>query len=105
MSRGFPGGARSKVGLPRIRSRYMATLKMTFTIPEDLAGEFLKRVPARNRSRYVAEAIRAKMREREQQLIQVCEIANAAPDVLALAQEFAGLPDDIAEPWTDAPVR
>ena len=83
----------------------MATRKMTFTIPEDLAGHLLKRVPARDRSRYVAEAIRTKMREREQQLIEACEIANAAPDVLALEQEFGQLPDDITEPWTDAPAR
>jgi hypothetical protein len=65
---------------------------MTFTIPEDLAGQFLKRVPARDRSRYVAEAIRSKLHEREQQLIHACDIANADPDVLALEQEFGSFP-------------
>ena len=73
-------------------------------IPDDLAG-LLKRVPARERSRYVAEAIGAKLREREQQLIRACEIANADPDILALEQDFGGLLDDITEPWTDAPSR
>lgn len=68
---------------------------MTFTIPDDLAGQLLKRVPARDRSRYVAEAIEAKLREREQQLIRACEIANADPHVLTLEQDFGALSDDI----------
>jgi hypothetical protein len=83
----------------------MATRKMTFTIPDDLAGQFLKRVPARDRSHYVAEAIRTKLSEREQQFIHACEIANADPDVLALEQDFGLLLDNITEPWTDAPAR
>ncbi len=78
---------------------------MTFTIPDDLAGQFLKRVQARERSRYVAEAIRTKLREREQQLIHACDIANADADVLVLEQDFGRLSDDIVEPWTDAPAR
>jgi hypothetical protein len=78
---------------------------MTFTIPEDVARQFLKRVPARERSRYVVEAIRTKLREREQQLIQACDIADADADVLMLEEEFGNLPDEVTEPWTDAPAR
>ena len=35
----------------------MATRKMTFSLPSGLAVQFLKRVPARERSRYVADAL------------------------------------------------
>ena len=85
----------------------MASRKMTFTIPEDLAGQFLKRVPAQDRSRYVTEAIAAKLREREDRLIRACEIANGQPDVLAIEQEWEALDitDPIEEPWNDAPTR
>jgi len=83
----------------------MASRKMTFTIPEDLATQLLKRVPARGRSRYVTEAIATRLRCRDEQLIRACEIANRDPDVLAVEQEWEMLPDEIAEPWTDAPAR
>jgi len=78
---------------------------MTFTLPDELAGQLLKRVPAQDRSRYVCEAIAAKLRERDEQLKRACEIANNAPDVLAVEQEWDALRDEIAEPWTDAPPR
>ena len=81
---------------------------MTFTLPEDLAGQLLRRIPARERSRYVAEAIDAKLRERERRLIRACEIANGEPDVLAIEREWGALSDEIdgvAEPWKDAPAR
>lgn len=50
--------------------------KLTFTLPQDLAVEFLRRVPASLRSQYVATAIADKLREREAQLVQACEAAN-----------------------------
>ena len=83
----------------------MASRKMTFTIPEDIAGQLLKRVPARDRSRYVSEAITASLRQREQQLIRACEIANLDPDVQAIEREWDALSEDIPEPWIDAPTR
>lgn len=83
----------------------MAHRKVTFSIPEDLALRFLRRVPARERSRYVAEALSEKLSERERQLIRSCDLANADPEVLAIEQEFDALPEEIAEPWTDASSR
>ena len=86
----------------------MASRKLTFTIPSDLASEFLKRVPAQDRSRYVADALAAKLRERDRRLIRACEVANADPDVLQIEQDFDGLADDLdqlAEAWDDAPSR
>ena len=86
----------------------MASRKMTFTIPDDLAGQLLKRVPAQDRSRYVAEAIASKLGERDRRLIHACRIANADPDIAAIEQEWEALrdkADSIAEPWDDAPAR
>jgi hypothetical protein len=78
---------------------------MTFTLPEDLAGRFLRRVPARERSRYVADALADKLAEREKRLIRACKIANQDPKVREIEREFDALTDEIAEPWDDAPTR
>jgi len=78
---------------------------MTFSLPQELASRFAKRVPARERSRYVAEAIAAKLSEREKRLIRACEIANADPGVREIEEEFDALTDEITEPWEDAETR
>jgi hypothetical protein len=86
----------------------MASRKMTFTIPDDVVVQFLRRVPARDRSRYVAEAIAAKLREREERVIRACEAANESPDVLAIEKEWdamADTADRVEEPWNVAPAR
>jgi hypothetical protein len=83
----------------------MAMRKMTFTLPEDLAGAFTKRVPARDRSRYVADALAEKLAEREKRLIHACEIANQDPQVREIELEFDALTDAMSEPWKDAPAR
>jgi ubiquinone biosynthesis protein UbiJ len=83
----------------------MATRKMTFTLPEDVAAKFIRRVPARDRSRYVAAALAEKLTEADRQLIHACEIANQDPEVAAIEREFDALPSEIAEPWSDAPAR
>jgi hypothetical protein len=71
----------------------MATRKMTFTIPEDLAAQFLRRVPSRGRSRYVTEAIATKLGEREERMIQACEVANNNADVLTIEQDWDAMMD------------
>ena len=83
----------------------MAARKMTFTLPEDLAARFTKRVPARDRSRYVAAALAEKLSEREKRLIRACEIVNADPAVREIEEEFDALKDPIAEPWENGPTR
>jgi hypothetical protein len=74
--------------------------KMTFTLPEDLAKRFIKRVPARKRSRFLAEALEDRLGERDRQLIRACEVANHDPEVRTIETEFASLPDDVTEPWS-----
>lgn len=83
----------------------MASRKMTFTLPEDIAVKFVRRVPARERSRYVAAALAEKLTEADRQLVRACEIANQDSEVAAIEQEFDSLPSEMAEPWTDAPAR
>jgi hypothetical protein len=83
----------------------MASRKMTFTLPDELASSFTRRVPARDRSRYVADAIAAKLADREKRLILACEIANQDPEVREIEQEFDALTDAMPEPWEDAAAR
>jgi hypothetical protein len=80
----------------------MAARKMTFTLPEVLALDFRRHVPARNRSRYVAEALRERLAERERRLIRSCTVANEDPDVQETEREFDALPDTVSEPWISA---
>jgi hypothetical protein len=80
----------------------MASRKFTFTLPPDLAALFVRRVPSAKRSQYVATAIAAKLREREEQLVQACEVANSSVDVLEIETSLDGLKDEsdrVQEPW------
>jgi metal-responsive CopG/Arc/MetJ family transcriptional regulator len=80
----------------------MASRKMTFTLPDDLASSFTRRVPARERSRYVADALADKLAEREKRLIQACEMANQDSQVREIELDFDALTDAMPEPWEDA---
>jgi hypothetical protein len=88
----------------------MPSRKMTFSLPDDVASTFTRRVPARDRSRYVADAIAEKLAEREKRLIQACEIANQDPDLREIERDFDAIVDAMPEPWedisrSDAPAR
>ena len=77
----------------------MAKKMMTFSVPEPLAVQFLRRVASRDRSRFVSEALAARLEERDAALIRACEIANQDVDLAEIEQEFDGLCDEMAEPW------
>jgi metal-responsive CopG/Arc/MetJ family transcriptional regulator len=79
----------------------MAIRKMTFSFPEDLAARFVRAVPSRNRSRYIADLIESKMHEREKMLIEACEAANLDPETREIEREMDALPDTMAEEWDD----
>ena len=83
----------------------MATRKMTFSLPTALAAQFIKRVSARERSRYVAEALAARLRERDQMLARRPKWPIAAGKVRAIEREFDKLESEILEPWDEAPSR
>jgi hypothetical protein len=77
----------------------MATRKMTFSVPEPLAAQLLRRVPSRDRSRFVSEALAARLKEGDIALIRACEIANQNVDVSRIEKEFDEIHDEIPEPW------
>ncbi|HXY25015.1 MAG TPA: hypothetical protein VEI73_10220 [Candidatus Acidoferrum sp.] len=72
---------------------------MTFTLPEDLARQFVRRVPARERSRYLAEALHEKLSARDRVLVESCAAANADPEVRAIEKEFDAITEEASEPW------
>jgi len=80
---------------------------MTFSLPTALAAQFVKRVSARHRSRYVAEALAVKPQEqeRDRMLARAAEEANRSRQVRAIEQEFDRLGAEPDESWDDAPVR
>jgi hypothetical protein len=83
----------------------MAVIKMTFSLPAELANQLVKRVPTRERSRFLARVLEKSLREDDELLIRSCLSANEDPDVRAIEQEWEQIPDTIKEPWSDAPAR
>jgi hypothetical protein len=77
----------------------MATRKMTFSLPEELARSLLKRVPARDRSRFLARALEKSLREQEASLVRACLAANGDPRAKAVETEWDRVQDEIEEPW------
>lgn len=80
----------------------MPSRKLTFTLPQELAIEFLRRVPASLRSQYVATAIADKLREREEQLVRACELANNSAHVRDIETSFDAFADEadrVQESW------
>ncbi len=80
----------------------MASRKLTFTLPQDLAAEFLRRVPSALRSQYVAAAIADKLREREEQFARACEAANNSADVREIENALDALAEEsdaVQESW------
>lgn len=78
---------------------------MTFSLPEKLAVELTRRVPARSRSHYVADAVARRLKDRDRLLARAAEVANRNRAVQGLERDFDALTDDMAEPWDDHPPR
>jgi len=78
---------------------------MTFTLPSDLADQFVRSVAPRQRSRYLAQALAQKLQERERKLVRACEIANRDPEVKAIEKEFDAISEGFREPGSDAKAR
>ena len=83
----------------------MAARKMTFSLPLELADRLVKRVPARERSSFVARVLEKSLLEEDEDLIRSCVSANQDPEVKLIEQEWNEIRDDIEEPWSDAPAR
>jgi len=83
----------------------MAARKMTFTLPEELAARFTKRVAARDRSRYAAAALAEKLSRNERRIMRACGIVNRDAAVREIEEEFDALNDAMADPWENATPR
>jgi hypothetical protein len=83
----------------------MAARKMTFSLPDALAAELIKSVAARDRSRYVADALRARLSAWDEELALACDVANRSVDVRSIEREFDVISAEIVEPWTNGPSR
>jgi metal-responsive CopG/Arc/MetJ family transcriptional regulator len=83
----------------------MAARKMTFSLPEQLARTLVKRIPARERSRFLAQALERSLREEEADLARACSAANSDPKSKALEREWDQVQDEIEEPWNHPPTR
>jgi hypothetical protein len=82
----------------------MAARKMTFTLPEDLAEQFVYRVPARERSKYVARALNEEL-SIDDRLANACRIASEDSDVRAIEREFDAIAAQAAESEGRQPTR
>jgi hypothetical protein len=81
----------------------MATRKMTFSLPGDLARRFVTRVPPRERSRFLARALDKSLRAEETALVRSCLAVNDEKDALSIEKEWDQIRDSVDEPWIDAP--
>jgi len=83
----------------------MAARKLTVSIPEEIAREFTRRVPAKERSRYVARALKQSLLGSEDALVKACLLMNEDADARSIEQEFDAITDPIAEPWNASSTR
>jgi hypothetical protein len=47
----------------------------------------------------VSEALAARLKERDTQLIRACDAANQDLEAAEIEKEFNGINDEMAEPW------
>jgi hypothetical protein len=73
---------------------------MTFSLPEQLARTLVQRVPARERSRFLAHALETSLRAQDSELAQACRAANKDAKSKSLEQEWDRVQDEIQEPWS-----
>ncbi len=83
----------------------MASQKVTFSLPKTLVTQLSRQVPASQRSRYVAEALAWKLKERDRILARACEVANRSRQARSVEREMDALADPILEPWDEPTSR
>ena len=73
----------------------MAAIEITLSLPEPVARTLVKRVPARERSKFLARAIEGSLRCQESALAQACIAANRDPKSKALENDWDHVPDEV----------
>lgn len=76
---------------------------MTFSLPEELAERLVHRVPARDRSQFLAKCLEKSLLDDERRIVRACLAANEDAGVREIEQEWDQLNDPsvdaIREPW------
>lgn len=72
-------------------------MRISLTLPDDLAHRFLALIPSRHRSATVARLLAQELHHRETELAAACQAANADPALAAEITEWQAFEDDIAE--------
>ena len=83
---------------------FMAVRKITISVPEELAQELIRTVPARERSKFVAKALQDSLQRTERAIVRACLLAEQDKDAQAIEREFDAIADPIEEPW-DVPEK
>ena len=78
---------------------------MTFTIPDDVVAPFLRVVPSTRRSKFVTEALRRSLQERENALAAACDAVNTDPELNTVTNDWQAVSDPIEEPWDEPAAR
>jgi hypothetical protein len=81
----------------------MPTRKMTFTLPEEVVAQFTRAVAPSRRSRYVAEALQARLRDRDALFEAACDVLDGDADLEQLDREMDLLNNDPVEGAMHAP--
>ena len=73
-------------------------MRITISLPDQLASRFLALVPSRERSATIARLLEHELTQREGALEQACLAANADTALTAETAEWQAFDDAIAEP-------
>jgi metal-responsive CopG/Arc/MetJ family transcriptional regulator len=73
-------------------------MRITISLPEQLASRFLALVPSRERSATIAQLLERELAQRERALEQACLAANADAALTAENAEWQAFDDVLEEP-------
>lgn len=77
--------------------RHTPRMRISLTLPDDLAERFFALVPSRQRSTTVARLLAQELRHREAELEAACQAANADTTLTADIAEWQAFEDDLEE--------
>jgi hypothetical protein len=72
-------------------------MRMTLSIPDDIAERFQVVVPARRRSSLITELIERELKKHESRLTCACRAANQDKKFEHEIEEWQGFDDDLSE--------
>jgi hypothetical protein len=82
----------------------MGMRQMTFEIPDEVAEDFVRDVPATDeRSRILTTLLRRRYAPKftSEQWDAICKAANSDPETQEIEREMAALPDTMTEEWNE----